>query len=1240
MSRQATDQLYIDLEYFTPEEYFVYVAEGEIYIGNFYIEPDYIEANYYADSPGGVFSLACDLTQAVGEVKEFEAALSTTATVNATVGVIKQASIAITSAFTPTMTVNAIRFVDCLMANTFSLSADTEVITSNESLLEFFAALNAQNDRKRAYDTALSASFDAAIETARTRDAESSLAVSASIACDATRTRDTSSTLNASFSITLNFIYEFAATLSSSCSLSAQAITYTLRPKLRPLVPTYDNLTYTNSVKKFGTYSAGVGQSTQKRLEYTTNAEIAVLDNSEEWFLEFFYFQSNGNRQDSMFVIDEVGNTNSNNALFTISSANTNDLFIFADAVDGTTNLIVGSDNNYVLPDATWHHLLILWSPVNGFKVYRDGAQIGAVAAFDLRVLSNPRISIGSWDPETADTEIQYFDELRIAKGPTVLDDYGYTFSNSTQTVPTSAFTNDVYTALLLHFENNSTDDATGYTSPPVAWYGLADLSSSATASATGDVSIGVIADLTTAVSLASTANYTAEGSAQLDSNSTLAVEADQFGQLAADLSAAFQQTAVTGKVIEGAADLSGAASFDLSADYIIINDAYLESQFSLTADVDKFTGIASSTLASSADFSADINVVYGLSASATAQAAISCDATVILSSVRSLVHFNTTSAGIPIDEFEDNEWSGTVDLFASGTNFNNFAKFGDGAWHNDDPNIDPSDIETRLLPRNRVTIGTQDFSIDFRLDPAGEFNSPNEFTPAYPIPVLRMFDSRNEFGSIIAPFSLLITPGQVLVFNPPGTGQIEWGMGNWGNTPLDFKHVAISRQIIGSNSIWRLFVDGDLKGSLTETGITDLTFSDPAVGYYQLGGYWDPNYTDRSWFGGGIDEFRLLIGTNPYTGNYTVPTVEYSTVFALATVEDMAVTSTVYCRPTFIVEYQSDQLAEVSLTATSNKFVGLISTTFETTASITVDADVIKRGVVDVSASASLSCDAVKTASGVADCAATATHSTSGARIRFADSDQSVQATLDLPYGEILRTPSADLVAAFAQSTVSDRIRDNVISTEAIASSLTAAVKVGDFLVDLDTNTTLTADVRVTTDTPIDLSAQATVDAIVYNVASGVADITALATLTATVDKIKKIESEMSVAFTVDSTAVKTTDVDSTQSFAFSAITNPYRVRYNQIALNIATTLTAQPQLILYGSADLSSEFTGVFNLKKIVRIEANLQGLYASITAGRAIHIDDYYQLIVPAETRYIKVLEETRTQVVDEETRELVI
>ena len=280
----------------------------------------------------------------------------------------------------------------------------------------------------------------------------------------------------------------------------------------------------------------------------------------------------------------------------------------------------------------------------------------------------------------------------------------------------------------------------------------------------------------------------------------------------------------------------------------------------------------------------------------------------------------------------------------------------------------------------------------------------------------------------------------------------------------------------------------------------------------------------------------------------------------------------------------------------------------------------------------------AVKTARVIANAQTTSTVNieTANSRIRFYDAAMQTDSVLSASFG-LIKTPGAvSMAAEFNQTAVNGRLRDNQSTFESIAIEIAVVVKVGDFLINLESSFEQATGAVKTTNTSAAIDAVVTSSATATKTTDIVKTLSSETTLTAASDKIKAVGAEFAVAFTQDTAAAKITVTSINASSAFTTVIPAKRIRFGTAGLNTATSIVCEALLIVNAAAELNSAVTGIFVFDKIVRIQANLEVQGFVLSAGRVIHIDEYYTIIVPQEYRRIKTLAESRTIQVDEETR----
>lgn len=633
------DQFYIEEGYLV-DDYFGYIAEAEVNLsGAFspsftvdiaddtgYFIPDYIADGYIVGvveasaslsssasvSAQGGFLQSADSTQnaafaqssSADRTRNVDSTLDSAFTQSSDIGKIHSTAVAdLSGALSATLTAIAFKNHTAILDVSFTQTADVNLTADIDETLQNLINLSLQGDKFAGFESALSS---AATQTAT---------VNATV--------DSQSNLNTEFTLTADVtkIKEATADLSALASQLTAAIEFIPRQGPRPLVATFSNLTYSTGSKKFGSYSAFTGTTNKRRVEFTDDAEIAFPDNTDEWVLEFWHRFVQGTRSSIVVVgFDADDNTDINNFNLQLLQSG-QDLVIFGDDSSGTGQFIGGSPVGDPLvdtfdDDGVWHHSLLLWDPSSGWKYYLDGTQLSYKASYTLKSIpSNPRLSIGEWSPNTnTDSDTLQIDELRIIKGSSAISDAGYTFSSTSQTVPTSAFTGTADTQLLMHFENNANDDDTNYVNPPLTFIGAATLSSEFTQTATANVDFTASAALNTeftqtvdvgvikaAAGLVASlgeinieANRIRATDADLASNTTISCVAERIRSTTYSASANFSTNIDVGRIrLLGPYTLNGVLDTSIEITKIPFFDVTLSSEFAQTATATRIKSLS-----------------------------------------------------------------------------------------------------------------------------------------------------------------------------------------------------------------------------------------------------------------------------------------------------------------------------------------------------------------------------------------------------------------------------------------------------------------------------------------------------------------------------------------------------------------------------------------------------------------------------------------------------------------------
>ena len=1223
MSRQATDNLYIELGYFTPEEYYVYSAEARLDAG-FYIDPDWIEYNYYEDF-GGFAQLSCELTEVEGALQEAEAALSSSATVDAVVGVIKEYAAALNAEFACSGTISHIEGADLFAFAEAALAAAISASRDYEAALSDIFDIATDYVRVRSSDATASNMFVSSAEGARSRDFDSQIeaAVTLEVSANA-NTKEASASLSATATVSAQTTYAVKLPYTRfENAFSLGALVTPFNPG-RPLTQTANTLgagDYFTNIKKFGTHSALINTNNSVTYGIPNNTSF----NNEYLAIEFWIYGSVSNVP--LFEVKDSGGTVRYTAITSAASPSNITFQV------GSTTAFGGT-----LTANAWNHILILsHTGTNNVAVYTNGTR-GTRATINTGYsLANGSIRIG----QTGYAGSAYVDEFRIVRGKTSFP-YGWSTANTTVTVPTDRFYNDDRTSLLVHFDANANDD-TSILVPVVANFStetrlsadadtITGLAASITAQASLTASATVVNDAASALASEFAVNaaggFTIEVSASIDSALTFVINAGALNPGEMEATAIATVVAIGDRTRFGVSELQTVTTQVTDAERlqgIILN---LPVSATLTADAIKNKGTFAN-LQSTASLSATANFKHLQLINGATITAADLDNTLTWLSSKSMANmWLRLSRNLNTNE-TITIWQSKARGFVSDPTYTSrlvVTKLPSGAYRFTSRRYTVQSEGTYILSVTDLT--TTATNIDF--------------TQWHNVTLPLITDSAGAVGSFDgnnSAFNLTTSTSNVL------NGYVENSLnpGIWGDSSKTDLSIYI-------NKLW-------IKQTQFPNVIRNTDFYNDATGWeiaYGTNGVVTstqvlPNEP-------GFDNVNDTITPEVYhnweqgiyeTGNNVAPAWNYTKVGTVLTgytfdfSASAAATSTVSCDIDVIVN------ADANITATATQSTSArrlrdpgVALSSEFALDITYNR-IRSPGARTLSSIFVQNSIARKTARGISNQTVTATQSASGRRVRYADLALSASANFNLPFGEILKTPSAFLNSEFAQSTLNDRFRDNAVQTDSIATQLSVVVKTGQGLVTIDAVAALTADAFKQTDVVSNQVVEAQFSADPIKTVFGAAGLGAEFTSAIAADKIKRVEAALESNFAVAIPGQKITDITGSFNTSAETVFTPNRIRDNAVGLNTTTSLSVPvSEILIFFEASMTAQASGLFVITYLVSARADLQVSGFQLTAGRVINIDDYYTLIVPQETRQIKVQSEDRGLLVKQETRILTV
>lgn len=224
MTRQVTDNLYIDLGYFTPEEYYTYEANAEASLTT--------QAAFVCSADGGA-------------IVDFICAMSSSVTQTTVAAKTVNALAPLGTAFNSTMVVDAFRITEVNFVGNFALAADF--------------------NRNRSVDIALATAITQSLQAARIRDVNINLTAAVTQTAQAQAVKTASATLASSFTQTTSAQKLIIATSAISSAFSQTVIGNRVNRLITSSAfvgDAYSTLEITSEQNKFGGFSLKIPATT------------------------------------------------------------------------------------------------------------------------------------------------------------------------------------------------------------------------------------------------------------------------------------------------------------------------------------------------------------------------------------------------------------------------------------------------------------------------------------------------------------------------------------------------------------------------------------------------------------------------------------------------------------------------------------------------------------------------------------------------------------------------------------------------------------------------------------------------------------------------------------------------------------------------------------------------------------------------------------------------------------------
>lgn len=238
----------------------------------------------------------------------------------------------------------------------------------------------------------------------------------------------------------------------------------------------------------------------------------------------------------------------------------------------------------------------------------------------------------------------------------------------------------------------------------------------------------------------------------------------------------------------------------------------------------------------------------------------------------------------------------------------------------------------------------------------------------------------------------------------------------------------------------------------------------------------------------------------------------------------------------------------------------------------------------------------------------------------------------------QVTRTVTSQQSSQFTANVSAVKTTTTASTIQAFGSELVAINKIGRGLIGMDARVTMTVSGKITADQPQYMFSQTQMSATGFNIQYGSASITARATTSIQSTYLRRNEAALIARATLTLVPKRTrNNILSTgaQFNQFTYTANSKITRYSATMASQAQMVTRN-QIVRLAQAQMSAVTEQRSIVGSVTRFQANLQAFDFVLFEGRIIHIDEYLQLLIEAESRGLIITQETRLLGVDSENR----
>jgi hypothetical protein len=1180
MTRQVTDQQYIDLDYYTPENYYVYTAVADAVLSS--------EFNL-GHIAGGVFDLG---TALVSVIADATATVSSESTLACAADKIKSATVAVSSEFSLSATALSDQFYideDYFEEGYFVYTAEAVSVQQTQSSLSVVAGrlesvaatissestLAAAAVRSR--DNLVNVSADCTVTCAAakivsvesiqltvgsvslqatvTSSASTDLSVVCTMLISAERVQTANITLETIVTLSLQAdkLKETTAQLAADVQVAASAIKYISFISTSPTqFYAKQQALISTEHTRFGTHSlliptTGSGASTAGGYSKfsISSADTADLLIGEASRFEIAFWFRPTNTPAGLSNIISFGTYNTNNS-WTVRQNSTGTISFSIRDNSGTTNTATSSLD---LTNNQWHYIQISREWLSSVQRGRLTININGDGVFDQANFNRGINTVGNTLHIGAGAGLNsvrgYIDGLRIDIGRN---------AQSTSVPTEDTIFGNAFTKLLMNWNDN----------PNGNWFddSLSSLEIGAAAlSSTATVTADVVKTVNIAAALNSTATMVAQGStdisaiANLNSTATVSASANKFTGGAAALSSTFTLSASGLDLDLAAAALTATSTVTASADRTRSTAASLNSNSEITTTIKKTANAVANLSATGFVLSVGLRLKPG-AAALTSVSTLSCEAetpSVAEAVLTSQFNFTATpnrSFPRPLDlTLLSNGFSLDTNNIYSNIRFVEF-QFGVSAFTGPTSRVD-----------NILVLGNQ-FTVELEYQAAPNRNYLR-------LNGVRAAGTQGEDGDLAVPASASIVA--IRTVRIVKTNDI-WTLTSTGAPGT----ITVSRTQADSYS-------GTISASRPpnrQSSMTELVFAGPTASLVNLVSSNPFVFSDQSNIQG--------LYHSPYNNSADDVSIRQLGNAALTTISQLNVA------PIYNLGFRAALNSQSSIIANA-------TAVFENGAAISSESQV--------------------------NCVSK--------RIRFGSLQAQSISSFNCDAG-LIKGSAVSLNSTASVTIIPSRILNFEISTESVASQLTVAVKTGRILVTMECSSIVAATAVKSVDPVTLLSSVSTAEISAVKTTENVTALTTNATVLCNVDRFRLGAAAFVSTSSTTIAAVKQARGIGNLLAEFEISANPFGLLKAQALLTSESTVVASSIITARATSNLQVQSTQVSNINKIVGFECDMSAFNFVLAIGTKLTLDPYYQLTVPRELRHKAIAQETRILSIDSENR----